>query len=372
VSGPAARRAMSVSGPLWIVADDLTGSADAALPFWRAGRRCHIVFDSAAAWPANPGVLSVCTHSRAMDESAARAAVAAAAKRLPRDADVFKKIDSTLRGWIGAESSALLDALPGRRAVLAPCYPTKGRTLAADGVYRVHGTPLTATEFAAEVTGLPADSTLPAFVARHFGPRTADVAVIPSSSDAEFAAAVAAVAPPALWIGSPGLAIALAGPSSRPSPAVLPPDSLAAAPIVVAAGSRRSLTARQVDRLAASVRPGPDHTLHLLRVDEPDYRPERSADLADDLGRRAAAATRLLGATALILTGGDIAAATCRHLGITGAEIVAEIEDGLPVLRAGPWLLVTKAGGFGDEFSLVRAYAKLAALTGAQSNPGRA
>lgn len=353
---------MPVSGPVWIVADDLTGSADAALPFWRAGRRCHVVFDPASAWPANPGVLSLCTHSRAMDEAAARAAVAAVAARLPRDATVFKKIDSTLRGWIGAECSALLAALPGRRTVLAPCYPSKGRTLAADGIYRVGGTPLAATEFAAEVAGLPADSTLPGFVAHHFGAHAAAVAVVPATTDTAFAAAVAAVEPPVLWIGSPGLAIALAGPASRPAPAARPPASLPAAPLIVAAGSRRSLTARQVDALAAAVRPAPGETLRLLRVDEPAYAPEKSSALADDLGRRAAAAALRHGATGLILTGGDIAAATCRHLGITGAEIIDEIEDGLPVLRAGRWLLVTKAGGFGDEFSLVRAYAKLAAL----------
>jgi uncharacterized protein YgbK (DUF1537 family) len=131
---------------------------------------------------------------------------------------------------------------------------------------------------------------------------------------------------------------------------------------VVAAGSRRSLTARQVDALVRAVRPDGTAALHLLRIAEPDYAPAKSAALADDLGRRAAEAARGQGAVGLILTGGDIAAATCRHLGITGADIVDEVEDGLPVLRAGRWLLVTKAGGFGDEHSLVRAYAKLAAL----------
>ncbi len=353
---------MPVPGPIWIVADDLTGSADAALPFWRAGRRCHVVFDPAAPWPANPGVLSICTHTRAMDESAARNTVAAVAARLPADATVFKKIDSTLRGWIGAESSALLAALPGRTAVLAPCYPTKGRSVGDDGIYRVGGTPLAATEFAAEIAGLPADSTLPGFVARHFGAHAPAVRVIPATTDAGFAASVATVTAPALWIGSPGLAIALAGPASRPQPAAPAPTALPAAPVVVAAGSRRSLTARQVDHLMRTVRPDGGRTLHLLGVDAAGYDPARSAACADDLGRRAAETARSVGASALILTGGDIAAATCRHLGVTAAEIVDEIEDGLPVLRAGPWLLVTKAGGFGDDHSLVRAYAKLAAL----------
>jgi uncharacterized protein YgbK (DUF1537 family) len=131
-----------------------------------------------------------------------------------------------------------------------------------------------------------------------------------------------------------------------------------AARIVVAAGSRRSLTQRQVAALAAAV---PDR-LALLRPPDIAFDPAQAATIADELGARAAAQARALGPCGLILTGGDIAAATCRHLGIASAEIVGEVEDGLPVLRAGGTLFVTKAGGFGDDRSLVRAYHRLASL----------
>lgn len=344
--------------PVWILADDLTGSADAALPFWRAGRRAQVIFDPTAPWPDNPGVLSLCTHTRAMNETDAAHTVRNLAWRLPPGAFVFKKIDSTLRGWIGAESSALLDVLPDRDAVFAPAYPSKGRTLGPDGIYRVHGVPLALTEFAPETIGLPADSTLPAFIARHFGARAPRVRTLAAENDDEFHAAAATVRSAAIWIGSPGLAIALAGPASRPRPATTPPVQVPSAAIVVAAGSRRTLTQRQVTALTAAVPTG----LTLLRPPDTAYDPAQANAFAEDLGARTAAAARPLGRCGLILTGGDIAAATCRHLGIFSAEIVGEIEDGLPILRAGDTFIVTKAGGFGDDHSLVRAYHSLRLL----------
>ncbi|MBX9974785.1 four-carbon acid sugar kinase family protein [Cytobacillus firmus] len=61
----------------------------------------------------------------------------------------------------------------------------------------------------------------------------------------------------------------------------------------------------------------------------------------------------------LILTGGDIAKAACSELGIQEMELHAEIEPGLPFGRLRSkeksYLAVTKAGGFGNEQSLVNA-----------------
>lgn len=353
---------MQPSAATVIVADDLTGSADAALPFWRAGLRARVVFQPAAAWPANPGVLSICTHSRAATEEQAAAIVSAIATQLPADVRIFKKIDSTLRGWIGAECRALLAARPALTPVFAPAYPTKGRTLGADGIYRVHGTPLSETEFAPEITGLDPDSRLAGFLSRHFGPHASRVRVLHAATAAELNAAASAIHEPTLWIGSPGLAIALAGPRSLPGVPTPAPAELPPAPIVVAAGSRRSVTQQQLQELRAAITPDEPCGPLVLRITDETYNPTRALTLADDLGRRAAAAVQRLSATGnvgLILTGGDIAAATCAHLGIASAEIVGEVEDGLPVLRAGRYVFVTKAGGFGDKHSLVRAYARL-------------
>src|SRR5215472_16075293 len=101
-----------------LVADDLTGACDAGALF--AGRGpVAIVVD-----PASPGlewpVAAVDTESRALAASEAALAVAAAARRLrPRSERglLFKKVDSTLRGAVGAETETLLEA-SGRRTAL--------------------------------------------------------------------------------------------------------------------------------------------------------------------------------------------------------------------------------------------------------------
>ncbi|UUZ82818.1 four-carbon acid sugar kinase family protein [Paenibacillus sp. P26] len=65
-----------------------------------------------------------------------------------------------------------------------------------------------------------------------------------------------------------------------------------------------------------------------------------SGKIADALGEVAA---RLVGSCrpqGLVLTGGDTAKAVCRHLGVHGIELVAEVEPGIPLGRligAGGW-----------------------------------
>ncbi len=345
----------------FIIADDLTGAADAALPFWRAGRRAAVVVDPEASWPEGAEVVSICTHSRALIEREAAGIVAAVAARLPTQAVWFKKIDSTLRGWVGAETRAMQAAQPGRNIVFAPAYPSRGRTWEGDGVYRVGGVPLAETEFAAEVVGLDGDSHLNGFLRRHFGESIPDCVRAVSVEDLA-AAVMASDRESVVWVGSSGLGLALAGPEARPRPPTELPERLAAGRIVVAAGSRRGLTARQVARLQQALGGDADAEAAVLRVPDAAFDPTQGLRLADDLGRRAAEAVRRWGSCGLILTGGDIAGATFRHLGATSAEVVGEVEDGLPVLRVGGFLVVTKAGGFGDEFSLVRAYQRLSEL----------
>ncbi|MGE5675903.1 MAG: nucleotide-binding domain containing protein, partial [Mycobacterium leprae] len=64
-----------------------------------------------------------------------------------------------------------------------------------------------------------------------------------------------------------------------------------------------------------------------------------------------------------ILTGGDTAKAVCGQLGVTGLELVKEVETGVPLSRLVGGLnglvarlpVVTKAGAFGNDQTLVRA-----------------
>jgi len=62
----------------------------------------------------------------------------------------------------------------------------------------------------------------------------------------------------------------------------------------------------------------------------------------------------------LFITGGDIAVATCRALGVQALAIAHEVQAGVPGGRlvggrADGLRVVTKAGGFGDERAILDA-----------------
>jgi len=86
--------------------------------------------------------------------------------------------------------------------------------------------------------------------------------------------------------------------------------------------------------------------------------------VADSLGRMCAMLINEVGVSrlgGLILSGGDTALAVLRHLGFEVLEVVGEVEPGLPLLKVvgADVKLVTKAGGFGDEWTLIRATYRL-------------
>src|SRR5262249_42479940 len=86
---------------------------------------------------------AVDTESRALPPADAAAAVRAAVERLGARLPgglLLKKIDSTLRGPIGAELDALLTVSARRAALVCPAFPGQGRAVAA-GTLLVHGPP---------------------------------------------------------------------------------------------------------------------------------------------------------------------------------------------------------------------------------------
>src|SRR5260370_14007839 len=133
-----------------ILADDLTGAADCAIAFARAGMAAAVDWGEAG------------THGavRAIDADSRRLApqAAAARHRLLIEAHhrggtgLFKKIDSTLRGHPAAELAETVRVLRGRGdgalAVMAPAFPATGRTTEA-GCIRVDGLRLEDTRLGA-------------------------------------------------------------------------------------------------------------------------------------------------------------------------------------------------------------------------------
>src|SRR5881296_3233121 len=121
---------------LTIVADDLTGACDAGTLF--AGKAPVPV----TVWPDPPVAAEVAvvdTESRRLDRAAATDRVSDAAAQRAGATSWFKKIDSTLRGHVGAEIVALLQATRTPSAVACPAFPSEGRTV-LDRVLRVDGT----------------------------------------------------------------------------------------------------------------------------------------------------------------------------------------------------------------------------------------
>jgi uncharacterized protein YgbK (DUF1537 family) len=140
---------------IFILADDLTGSADAANYFRSERRRVRVVFTEGTPWDATlgPDVVQVFdTETRALHPNEAGRRVASAASPLaPRSGSlrIFKKGDSTLRGNLGVEIETALSVLGRPLAVFAPAFPAHGRAVRGGHLF-VNGIPVTETSYATD------------------------------------------------------------------------------------------------------------------------------------------------------------------------------------------------------------------------------
>lgn len=151
---------------LGVVADDLSGAGDTGLQFAKRGLRTVVLFE----WPDSlppADVVVLETDSRLLPGLAAAERVRSAVRALLRlgVGRVYKKVDSTLRGNLGAEVDALLDELPEAGALVAPAFPANGRTVVG-GRLLVRGVPLDETEFAQDPVWPARDSAVAAALAR--------------------------------------------------------------------------------------------------------------------------------------------------------------------------------------------------------------
>ena len=141
---------MPIQPRLVVVADDLTGATDTGLQFSKVGLRTEVYFDPPLL-PGSGDVIAITTESRARPADEARRLVLHAGARIRswNVSHVYKKIDSTMRGNIGAEVEALANSLDRRLVVLTPAFPANGRTV-RNGRVLVNGVNLAASELANE------------------------------------------------------------------------------------------------------------------------------------------------------------------------------------------------------------------------------
>lgn len=405
-----------------IIADDLTGAADCAIAFAKRGMPAIVSWADGTVAEEVP-ILAVDTDSRrllAIEAASRQQAVLKARHR--QEQAVYKKVDSTLRGQPAAETAALVAALraAGRKtvAVVSPAFPATGRKTEGGHVLvqgkRLEETALWAQEHTYASASLPdvlataglRAVTVPLDVVRKG--RTAlgehiiraaregvDAVVCDAATDADLKVIAAATLPMAdrlLWVGSGGLAAALA--ELEPAVAMSPtPNRLDAGGILFVVGSLaqasraaavRLVGERQVrlvvvppavllgdengaDRddlartVAAALAAGEDVLVEIGPSDDPDLR--RGAEMAARLaGLLTSAGPQMSGPVA---TGGETACALLDKLGVQGIRLFEEIEPGVPLgVTIGNVVLpvVTKAGAFGGEETLVRCLDRLHAL----------
>jgi uncharacterized protein YgbK (DUF1537 family) len=134
-----------------IIADDLTGASDSGVQFARKGLQTQVIFDIQQIFKAKQAMEAVVvdTDSRSAHQEVAYTIVKKAALQIKRAGfkQIYKKMDSTLRGNLGAEIDAIMDVIPFDFAVVAPAFPKIGRTT-SQGIHYLNGVPVSQTEIA--------------------------------------------------------------------------------------------------------------------------------------------------------------------------------------------------------------------------------
>ncbi len=266
-----------------VLADDLTGACDigAELLPWPGGVAVQPAGDGRI--PAiHPEMLWVRnTQSRTLTPVEAAERVRAALRDVKPGwvGLVLKKIDTALRGQIGAEIDAAMDVLQIDEAFVLPAIPEVGRTT-QQGRQMIGGVPIHQTAFARDPQNPIRDASVPAAleatgrrstaviglgaVRNGFGAAVdearaagAQVVVCDAETDADLERAVRGLLlrrRPLLLVGSTGLARALRrvlGTEQAGRQRTAGPAAASGAGVLLVAGSAHPATRTQVERAAA-------------------------------------------------------------------------------------------------------------------------
>jgi uncharacterized protein YgbK (DUF1537 family) len=420
---------MRGSGSVLVVADDLTGANAAAVLYSRLGLRTSTLTLLSALEATAADVTVITTGTRRLPPLKAaervRSALEAAEVTCPQV--LVKRVDTTLRGPIGAELAEVLGYWrrrhAGRVAALAvPAYPAAGRTTVGgiqllDGVPLARsraandgstplrssrvadllssGTSLTTTELHVDVVD-GSEEALAASLAVAL--TSADVTIVDAITDADVGRIAAAAVHARSGMGD--IVIVDSGPFGAAYCAVLKPTLVAPrTPVLVIVGSPAETTRGQVEAAnrstTARIWPVDEHVsgqelVHLVitAIDEGAtvtgwyVRPE-SVELDEDwalgvpsmLGaatRNVFAARPVAGAFAC---GGDVSAAVIGALGALGLEVESEVQ---PLVVAGRLIggewdhlpIVTKGGLVGNRDAIMASVDHLRGMSKVISNKG--
>lgn len=401
-----------------IIADDLSGAADCASAFVKAGQETLVVIDRQAGQCADTQKTQVVaidadTRRLAPEEAAAVHLDLYRRYRSPGQL-LYKKIDSTLRGNFVQELAAIVGE--AGLAIVAPAFPQAGR-FTRGGRQFLKDVPLEESEVW-RTEGIAGTAHIPGMLGRA-GIKTVAIGIddirrgqsrvhalleqfaregmqavvcdVESEEDLQVIAhASMELATPHFWVGSAGLTNHLALASAAPAGNVSAPPVETRGAILTVVGSLSSVSREQAQHLeenaslarleipAEVLRQGQSHSRWQEVHDAvaQSLRDERdllvviekgsSINMGEGLHLCQALATLIAPLAehigAVISTGGETARAILTAMGSKGLYLAGEIESGVPLsVAAGikPIPVITKAGAFGTRETLLRCYRRL-------------
>jgi uncharacterized protein YgbK (DUF1537 family) len=139
---------------LLIISDDFTGALDTGVQLAASGASTRVVTDPAVdlhSAGAGCEVLVIDAETRHLPPKEAYRIVYCIVEQAVRCGvpHIYKKTDSALRGNIGAELTALLDASGARQLPFLPAFPQIGRST-VDGIHYIRGVPVADSVFGAD------------------------------------------------------------------------------------------------------------------------------------------------------------------------------------------------------------------------------
>jgi uncharacterized protein YgbK (DUF1537 family) len=375
-----------------IVADDFTGACDSGVQFSKKGLRTIVALDYIDEPKCD--VLVVNSASRALPFNEAYEQARKACKLLKSmGAKVsYAKIDSTLRGSFGCLLDAAMDEEGYELSVVSSSFPQQGR-ITVGGYLLVHGIPLEKTDLAKDPVTPVNESNVKSLIEKQSKRNVANIGIesvikgkdylvnellrlkeegneiiVADSTTMNDLATIAnaCMEVNALPCGSAGLAMALSSLLSKRGEVS----------VKVLCGSLQSIAKKQIE--VAEKKLGiKAYEVNMNSKDEEiinnlnkiltknknviiHFNPLKvSKDRADKVLSIVSKAILKNGVLSLVIIGGDTALSLMREAKVTALEVGKEIESGIPELKPlnGKILgtiIVSKAGGFGDEETLVR------------------
>lgn len=379
-----------------VVADDFTGANDTGVQLAKKGAKTEVMLSQRQKPSRHADVLVINTESRVKTADEAARAVTQALHQWCQPAEaaplVYKKIDSTFRGNVGAEVEAAMLATGKTLALIAGAIPGAGRTTVG-GECLVNEVPLLETEFASDPRTPIVSSRISTLIGQQSQIPVVEISlsrvrsgeleaalaqlseqghsmvVVDAVTDndlEEIARAALALPQPPLLVGAAGLANAL--------PASVCQRARQALPVLVVAGSMSEATRRQVihagenERAAivdidvAALLSGSGEAYRQILITEVCQHLERGRhcilrtsreeedrflidalcqkiglsrqQIGEQIGQQLGVLTRAItGQTrigGLFLTGGDIAIAVANALGAEGYRIESEVAPCIP------------------------------------------